>query len=447
MIFLCQFIRLIASLFGLFLCKNQIIVHKTRIKCYYFILTSMNETLPKDKKILIRSIHILGFLSLIASIVFMCLTSNKEIRLSIHFAHGIIAFGLLTSLICFLTQIYDRLKYTAIIMISIFIAAIGCFQQMNISLLFIIPIYLGYCLQSRKKIFFIIFLDLFLFTVSRIFKAYNIYMANPRAYNFRAILVSNLATSITESIIFLLVALPVLTLLIKRNDELSKSLKEKDEATNDILQFCSTATSFHNKYLSVHIKGVRDITTIILDALIDSGVYIDPYYYQQIIFSVQFHDIGKIYIDSSVLDKKGKLDSSEYNLIREHPERGVELFSLLPKNVLDENYIETCKNVILQHHERMDGTGYPAGIKDITFEAKIVAIADVVDALLSWRPYKPPLTWENMTAILEEQKAGFNYEMIKMVYQEKEKILSVSDANNRSLMHLLSLDKEDIQRR
>ena len=93
-----------------------------------------------------------------------------------------------------------------------------------------------------------------------------------------------------ETIIFLTVAMPIFMLLIKQNNELKKSLKEREDATNDILQFCSTATSFHNKYLSIHIKGVRDITKILLDALIEGGVYIAPEYYDQIVFSVQFHE-------------------------------------------------------------------------------------------------------------------------------------------------------------
>ena len=191
---------------------------------------------------------------------------------------------------------------------------------------------------------------------------------------------------------------------------------------------------------------MRDITKILLDALIECGVYIAPEYYDQIVFSVQFHDIGKIYIDSSILDKKGRLTPDEFTLIKEHPDRGLELFSLLPKNVLDEDYMRTCKNVIYQHHERLDGSGYPTGTKNISFEAKIVAIADVIDALLSWRPYKPPLSWDNLVSILEKEKAGFNYECLKVIYKEKDKILAVSDENNKALKQLLGLSGEDIIR-
>lgn len=406
----------------------------------------MKSNFSNEDTILKKSIFAMGILSLLGTFMFLGLTRNQEIHMPLYVSHSIILFGLITAVICLISSKVAILRHPAIIFLSIFIALVGSFQQMNISFLYIIPIYLGYCLQNRKKVFPIIFLNIFLFNASRVFKSYNIYMANPAIYKFRTILSSNLIVAMFESAVFLAIALPIFTLLIKQNTELRVSLKEKDDATNDILQFCSTATSFHNKYLSIHIKGVRDITKVILDALIEGGVYIGKDYYDQIIFSVQFHDIGKIYIDSSVLDKKGVLSNDEFALIKEHPARGVELFSLLPKNVLDGDYIQTCKNVIYQHHERLDGTGYPTGTKNISFEAKIVAIADVVDALLSWRPYKPPLNWEKMVSILEKEKAGFNYECIKVVYQEKEKILAISNANNESLRELLHLSAEDIQR-
>lgn len=406
----------------------------------------MFRKLSKEDTILKFSLRFLGLLTFLGTMMFFMLTRVQEINLSKYISHSIIAFGLVTAGLSHFSVRHKSFRFTALIFISLFIATIGSFQQMNISLLFIIPIFLGYCFQSKIKAYLIIYLNLFFFNFSKIFKSYNIYAANPNVYDFKKILSSNLVIGLFETFIFLSVAIPMFMLLIKQNNELKKSLQEKENATNDILQFCSTATSFHNKYLSIHIKGVRDITKIILDALIKGGVYIAPDYYDQIVFSVQFHDIGKIYIDSSILDKKGRLTSDEFTLIKEHPDRGVELFSLLPKNVLNEDYINTCKNVIYQHHERLDGSGYPTGTKDISFEAKIVAIADVIDALLSWRPYKPPMTWDRLVSILEEEKAGFNYECLKMVYKERDKILAVSDANNKALKQLLALSGEDIIR-
>lgn len=406
----------------------------------------VKHLLSDEEKIYKTSTILVGILSFLCSFFFVGLTKRHEIRLPMMISKFIFLFGIITTVLLFSSLKTKCLRFTSLILLSIFIATIGSFQQMNISILFIIPIFIAYSLQNRVKIYSILLLDIFLFNASRIFKSYNIWIVNPHVFNFKVVLTSNLISSFLESFVFLAITIPVFLLLVKQNQGLKKALDEKNEATNDILQFCSTATSFHNKYLSVHIKGVRDITKIILDGLIEEGVYIEPYYYEQIVFSVQFHDIGKIYIDSSILDKKGKLDVDEFNLIKEHPARGLELFNLLPKNVLDENYIQTCKNVIFQHHERLDGSGYPTGTKDISFEAKIVAIADVVDALLSWRPYKPPLEWERVVEILEDQKSGFNYECIKVVYQQKKKILAVSNENNRELKFLLSLMDEDIVR-
>lgn len=406
----------------------------------------VKHLLSDEEKIYKTSTILVGILSFLCSFFFVGLTKRHEIRLPMLISKFIFLFGIITTVLLFSSLKTKCLRFTSLILLSIFIATIGSFQQMNISILFIIPIFIAYSLQNRIKIYSILLLDIILFNASRIFKSYNIWVVNPHVFNFKMVLTSNLISSFLESFVFLAITIPVFLLLVKQNQGLKKALDEKNEATNDILQFCSTATSFHNKYLSVHIKGVRDITKIILDGLIEEGVYIEPYYYEQIVFSVQFHDIGKIYIDSSILDKKGKLDVDEFNLIKEHPARGLELFNLLPKNVLDENYIQTCKNVIFQHHERLDGSGYPTGTKDISFEAKIVAIADVVDALLSWRPYKPPLEWERVVEILEDQKSGFNYECIKVVYQQKEKILAVSNENNRELKFLLNLMDEDIVR-
>lgn len=406
----------------------------------------MFSKLNKEDTILRFSLRFLGILTFLGTIMFFMLSKAQDIHLPSYVSYLIIAFGLITAGISHFSVRHSSFRFTALLLVSLFIAIIGTFQQMNISLLFIIPIFLSYCFQSKKKAYLCIYLNLFFFNFSKIFKSYNIYIVNPAVYEFKKILLSNLIIGLFETIIFLTVAMPIFMLLIKQNNELKKSLKEREDATNDILQFCSTATSFHNKYLSIHIKGVRDITKILLDALIEGGVYIAPEYYDQIVFSVQFHDIGKIYIDSSILDKKGRLTPDEFTLIKEHPDRGVELFSLLPKNVLDEDYMRTCKNVIYQHHERLDGSGYPTGTKKISFEAKIVAIADVIDALLSWRPYKPPLSWDNLVSILEKEKAGFNYECLKVVYKEKDKILAVSDENNKALKQLLGLSGEDIIR-
>ena len=95
------------------------------------------------------------------------------------------------------------------------------------------------------------------------------------------------------------------------------------------------------------------------------------------------HDIGKIAIPSEILTKPGKLNPAEYHLIKTHVERGAEIFASI-------NFPWPILEMITQHHERLDGSGYPHGLRaeSIILEARIIAVADVFDSMASHRPYR-----------------------------------------------------------
>ncbi|MFH1694057.1 MAG: HD domain-containing phosphohydrolase [Bacillota bacterium] len=99
------------------------------------------------------------------------------------------------------------------------------------------------------------------------------------------------------------------------------------------------------------------------------------------------HDIGKIAIDDSILNKPGKLNEKEWEIIMKHPEIGFRILSTTPE------YLEIAED-ILSHHERYDGKGYPRGLKGdaIPIRARIISVADAYDAMISERPYRKPLT-------------------------------------------------------
>jgi HD-GYP domain-containing protein (c-di-GMP phosphodiesterase class II) len=98
------------------------------------------------------------------------------------------------------------------------------------------------------------------------------------------------------------------------------------------------------------------------------------------------HDIGKISIPAEMLSKPGKLSQHEYNIIKCHPEIGYDIL----KEIASPWPLAT---IVLQHHERMNGEGYPGGLRgdQIRLESRIVAVSDVVEAMSSHRPYRPPL--------------------------------------------------------
>src|SRR5690606_16763135 len=106
----------------------------------------------------------------------------------------------------------------------------------------------------------------------------------------------------------------------------------------------------------------------------------------------ELHDIGKIAVPDAILLKPGKLTSEEYGVMKTHPFKGREMIALMIREFgLDGiHHTDMLKNIIAYHHERFDGQGYPEGLagEAIPLEARIVAVADVFDALTSERPYK-----------------------------------------------------------
>jgi putative two-component system response regulator len=124
------------------------------------------------------------------------------------------------------------------------------------------------------------------------------------------------------------------------------------------------------------------------------------------------HDVGKIGIPDAILRKPGKLDDEELRVMRQHPEIGARIIGEQKDGML-----AMAHRIALAHHEKWDGTGYPMGLAGtaIPLEARIVAIADVFDALTSKRPYKAAWTFEATTAYLREQSGRhFDPELVEL---------------------------------
>ncbi len=134
-------------------------------------------------------------------------------------------------------------------------------------------------------------------------------------------------------------------------------------------------------YTSSHQERVSRLTTAIAKEMNLSKEKIEG-----IRISSMVHDIGKIDVPAEILSKPGKITNIEYGLIRKHVITGYEILK-------DIDYPWPIAEIIYQHHERINGSGYPRGLKDkqISIEAKIIALADVIEAMSSHRPYRPAL--------------------------------------------------------
>jgi putative nucleotidyltransferase with HDIG domain len=115
-------------------------------------------------------------------------------------------------------------------------------------------------------------------------------------------------------------------------------------------------------------------------------------------FAALFHDIGKIVIPARILHKSGPMPQSEMEFIREHAQLGYEILRCIP-------HAQPIAEIVYQHHERLDGSGYPRGLKRdaILPEAKVLAVADVVDAIASARSYRRALGIETARNVIENQ--------------------------------------------
>lgn len=151
-----------------------------------------------------------------------------------------------------------------------------------------------------------------------------------------------------------------------------------------------------DSYTKAHSQRVSELSCLIAKSLrLGSGVI------EGLKHAALIHDIGKIGIDESVLRKSGSLTIEEFEVMKKHPEIGVTIVSAVP-------FLEEAVPVILNHHERFDGMGYPRGIKgeDIPLSARIVMIADAIDAMLRSRPYRDNLPEEIIIKELKDNSGS-----------------------------------------
>lgn len=177
-----------------------------------------------------------------------------------------------------------------------------------------------------------------------------------------------------------------ITALEQAESEIHRVLVEMVEAI-------SLTIEKRDPYTSGHQKGVAELASAIaermdLDPLVVEGVHLGG----------MMHDIGKIYVPAEILSRPGKLSPSEWQIIQTHPSVGAEI-------VHGVHAPWPIEEMVLQHHERLDGSGYPQGLSgdEILMESRILAVADVVEAMASHRPYRPAL---GIGRALEEIASG-----------------------------------------
>lgn len=158
---------------------------------------------------------------------------------------------------------------------------------------------------------------------------------------------------------------------MEKNDQILHSLFQTVKVLSDTVGLKEAYTPIHQNNVSRVSRVIGQIMGLREDVI--SGLRIGG----------SLHDYGIIRIPSEILSKPGKLTEQEYDIMKQHPVHGFQIL----KNI---DYPWPVARMILQHHERLDGSGYPAGLKgdDIILEARILAVADIVDSMTSDRPWR-----------------------------------------------------------
>jgi putative two-component system response regulator len=227
------------------------------------------------------------------------------------------------------------------------------------------------------------------------------------------------------------------------NDNLLEKVKDKTRQVfglkNAIISTVADLMEFRDNSTGWHVGRTQKYLEVITERLIDDGVYADEllsWNMDLILPSAQLHDVGKISIGDAILNKPEKLSQEEYEIMKTHVKKGVEAIERMEKFGYFSDFLESAKMFAGTHHEKWDGGGYPYGLKGlkIPLEGRIMAIADVYDALISIRPYKKALSAEESAdIIIKGAGTHFDPAIIKIFKKLKYEFADIAQKYNDDL--------------
>jgi putative two-component system response regulator len=167
----------------------------------------------------------------------------------------------------------------------------------------------------------------------------------------------------------------------ERTNSLQRSMKKLENAMNGIVRAIAHTVETRDPYTAGHQRRVADLAVALAGA-----VGFEEDMIEAVRMAAIIHDLGKISVPAEILSKPSRLTVNEFNLIKEHPQVGYDILK-------DIEFPWEIATMVYQHHEKLDGSGYPLGLsgQDILPESRVLTVADVVEAMASHRPYRPGL--------------------------------------------------------
>lgn len=198
------------------------------------------------------------------------------------------------------------------------------------------------------------------------------------------------------------------THVVRVNERLTEVLEQVNEGYLVTVESLAAAVDAKDSYTGSHIDRVEAYGKLLLE-VVDPELRDD----EQLVWGFRLHDVGKIGVPDRILLKPGPLDDDEWELMRRHPEIGAQIIEAAP-------FLQGARDIVLHHHERWDGGGYPQGLggQAIPFGARLFSLVDAYDAMTSDRPYRAAMAIEAaLEEILRHQGSQFDPEMVEAMVQ------------------------------
>lgn len=200
-----------------------------------------------------------------------------------------------------------------------------------------------------------------------------------------------------------------ISLINRYNDDLREEVMKKtahiEEMHNKLILGMATMVESRDNSTGGHIRRTSEVIRILVDAIRALDTYdLSDKFCNDLIKAAPMHDLGKIAVDDAILRKPGRFTDEEYAVMKTHAAEGARIVHSILEGTDDEEFHIIAENVAHYHHERWDGSGYPVGLvgEEIPLEARIMAIADVYDALVSKRVYKDSMSFGQADEIIME---------------------------------------------
>ncbi len=217
-------------------------------------------------------------------------------------------------------------------------------------------------------------------------------------------------------------------------DLITERTKRIERLQNSIISVLADMVENRDEVTGGHIERTTSYVRILLTETMARGLYLDEmrsWDLEVVISSSRLHDVGKITVSDLILNKPGALNPEEFEIVKTHAKEGERIIDKIIKQTEEDVFLSHAKMFAGYHHEHWNGLGYPYGLKgeDIPLQGRIMAVADVYDALTSERPYKKAFSHEDsMKIIMENAGKQFDPKIADVFYDIRDKFKTVSSS-------------------